>query len=175
MNIDGALSLIRDVADFPQPGIRFYDITPLLGNPRAFEIVIQKMGDTKVQLDYVAGMEARGFIFASAISNHKNVGFIPIRKSGKLPFETFSESYGLEYGKDTLEIHQDACSVGNSVLIVDDVLATGGTACAAIKLIEKTGAKVAGLVFLLEIGFLNGRSRILDEFPAIDIRSLKII
>ena len=112
---------------------------------------------------------------AAALAAKTGKGFILIGKYGELASKIFSRSYGLEYGKDTLEIHQDACSVGNSVLIVDDVLATGGTACAAIKLIEKTGAKVAGLVFLLEIGFLNGRSRILDEFADIDIRSLKII
>ena len=175
MKLDVALSLIREIPDFPQPGIRFYDVTPLLGDPRAFKIIVQTMGDTKVNLDYVAGMEARGFIFASALSNLNNIGFIPIRKAGKLPYETFRENYGLEYGTDTLEIHKDACPTGSNVLIVDDVLATGGTACAAIKLVEHAGGKVAEVVFLLEISALRGRERINQEFPTIDIRSLKII
>ena len=125
--------------------------------------------------DYVAGMEARGFIFASALANEHNIGFIPIRKSGKLPAETYQESYGLEYGSDCLEIHKDSCKPGSNVLIVDDVLATGGTACAAIKLVHRSGGTVSRIVFLLELESLQGRKRIEAEFPSIEIQSLKII
>ena len=133
------------------------------------------MSEGEFGLDYVAGMEARGFIFASALSNHINIGFIPIRKMGKLPSDTYQENYGLEYGSDTMEIHKDSCAPDAKVLIVDDVLATGGTASAAIKLVEKTGATVSKLVFLLEIESLKGREKILSEFPEMNIRSLKMI
>jgi adenine phosphoribosyltransferase len=175
VKLSDALSLIRQVPDFPQPGILFHDITPLLANPQAFRRVIQEMSENNSEIDYVAGMEARGFIFASALSVERNIGFIPIRKSGKLPSETFEESYGLEYGMDTLEIHRDCCEPGSTILIVDDVLATGGTACAAIKLVQKTGASVSKIVFLLEIEFLQGRKKILTEFPDMSIHSLKMI
>jgi adenine phosphoribosyltransferase len=175
VNLNDALSLIRQVPNFPQPGILFHDITPLLANPHAFKTIINEMSAGDNNLDYVAGMEARGFIFASALSNQENLGFIPIRKSGKLPSATYQESYGLEYGTDTLEIHKDSCGPGTNVLIVDDVLATGGTASAAIKLIEKTGATVSKLVFLLEIESLEGRNKIQSQFPEMKIRSLKII
>ncbi len=175
MNLNDALSLIRQIPNFPLPGILFHDITPLLANPSAFKTIIEEMSKNNQEVDYVAGMEARGFIFASALSNQVNVGFIPIRKGGKLPSETYQESYGLEYGVDTLEIHQDSCKEGSKVLIVDDVLATGGTAVAAIRLIQKTGAQVSALVFLLEIEALQGRNKVLAEFPEMKIRSLKII
>jgi adenine phosphoribosyltransferase len=147
----------------------------LLANPSAFKTIIEEMSKNVLEINYVAGMEARGFIFASALSNQMNVGFVPIRKAGKLPSDTYQESYGLEYGVDTLEIHKDSCQEGSKVLIVDDVLATGGTAKAAIKLIEKTGAKVSEIVFLLEIQALQGRKKVLAEFPDMKIRSLKII
>jgi adenine phosphoribosyltransferase len=175
VNLSDALSLIRQIPNFPQPGILFHDITPLLANPSAFKTIIEEMSKNVLEIDYVAGMEARGFIFASALSNQMNVGFVPIRKAGKLPSDTYQESYGLEYGVDTLEIHKDSCQLGSNVLIVDDVLATGGTAKAAIKLIEKTGAKVSEIVFLLEIEALQGRKMVLAEFPDMKIRSLKII
>ena len=175
MNLSDALSLIRQIPNFPQPGILFHDITPLLANPSAFKTIIEEMSKNVLEINYVAGMEARGFIFASALSNQMNVGFVPIRKAGKLPSDTYQESYGLEYGVDTLEIHKDSCQEGSKVLIVDDVLATGGTAKAAIKLIEKTGAKVSEIVFLLEIQALQGRNKVLAEFPDMKIRSLKII
>ncbi len=175
MNLSDALSLIRAIPDFPQQGILFYDITPLLGNPDAFKTVVTEMSGSGMKVDFVAGMEARGFIFASALSVHSNAGFIPIRKSGKLPGYTFTESYGLEYGTDTLQIHRDSCAPGKKVLIVDDVLATGGTACAAIKLVHSTGGKVSEIVFLLEIDALQGRQKILSEFPTMIIRSLKRI
>ena len=175
MNLNDALSLIRPIPNFPQPNILFQDITPLLADSLAFKTVIDEMSNIDENVDYVAGMEARGFIFASAIANNLKSGFIPIRKSGKLPHTTFSESYGLEYGSDTLEIHTDACPPDSTVLIVDDVLATGGTACAAIKLVQKSGAHVPQLVFLLEIQALNGRKKIMQQFPDIKINSLKMI
>jgi adenine phosphoribosyltransferase len=173
VNLEKAMGLIREIPDFPKTGIKFQDITPLLSNADAFNLVITQMSSVASEFDHVAGMEARGFIFASAIANQCNRGFIPIRKSGKLPSETYSETYGLEYGDDTLEIHQDACGSGSTVLIVDDVLATGGTACAAIRLIEKTGAKVTHLVFLLEILALEGRNKINQDFPLLKIESIK--
>jgi len=175
VNLSDALSLVRAIPDFPQSGILFYDVTPLLGNPDAFKTVVTEMSGSNANIDYVAGMEARGFIFASALSIQENVGFIPIRKSGKLPSDTFTESYGLEYGTDTLQIHRDSCAPGKKVLIVDDVLATGGTACAAIRLVHSTGGEVSEIVFLLEIEALQGRQRILSEFPTMIIRSLKRI
>ena len=175
MKLSDSLNLIRSIPNFPKPDILFQDITPLLANAEAFTSVIEEMSQSDHRFDYVAGMEARGFIFASAIAKHLHIGFIPIRKSGKLPAQTYSESYGLEYGDDTLEIHTDACHPKSTVLVVDDVLATGGTACAAIKLIEKTGAIVSNLVFLLEIESLNGRQEISSRYPSLEIKSLKII
>ncbi|CAB4907283.1 unannotated protein [freshwater metagenome] len=169
------MELIREVPDFPKPGIMFQDITPLLSNAEAFHLVVTQMSSIAPHFDCVAGMEARGFIFASAIANQCNKGFIPIRKSGKLPHQTYSENYGLEYGQDTLEIHNDACGPELKVLIVDDVLATGGTACAAIRLIQKTGATITHIVFLLEIVALDGRAKIQRAFPHINIESIKTI
>ena len=169
------MGLIRKIPDFPKQGIMFQDITPLLSNSQAFNLVITHMIDSSVHFDYVAGIEARGFIFAAAIANQSVCGFIPIRKSGKLPADTYSENYGLEYGDDRLEIHKDACAAPSQILIVDDVLATGGTACAAIRLVEKTGASVKKLIFLLEIEELKGRENILCQFPQMEIESLKKI
>ena len=173
MKLSDALKLIREIPDFPKQGILFQDITPLLSNAQAFSVIITHMVNSSSNFDYVAGMEARGFIFAASIANQSHRGFIPIRKSGKLPADTHSESYGLEYGADTLQVHKDACAAPSQVLIVDDVLATGGTACAAIRLIEKTGASVLKLVFLLELEGLQGRENILQQFPHMDIQSLK--
>jgi len=169
------MKLIREIPDFPKQGILFQDITPLLSNAQAFSAVITHMANSAPDVDFVAGMEARGFIFAASIASQSNRGFIPIRKAGKLPADTHSESYGLEYGDDILQIHQDACTPHARVLIVDDVLATGGTACAAIRLIQKTGASVSKLIFLLEIEALKGRDNILLKFPDMDIQSLKKI
>jgi adenine phosphoribosyltransferase len=175
VNLSDALSLIRKIPNFPKPGILFYDVTPLLANSDAFKTIVREMAASDLDTNFVAGMEARGFIFASAIAIERKSGFIPIRKSGKLPGPTFSESYGLEYGDDTLQIHKDACGPGKSVLIIDDVLATGGTACAAIKLVQSTGAKVSRITFLLEIESLHGREKIENEFPLLEIRTLKKI
>ncbi|CAB4370739.1 unannotated protein [freshwater metagenome] len=175
MNLSDAMGLIREIPDFPKKGILFQDITPLLLNAQAFNVIITYMVNSSSHFDYVAAMEARGFIFAAAIANQSQRGFIPIRKSGKLPSDTHSESYGLEYGADTLQVHKDACAAPSQILIVDDVLATGGTACAAIRLIEKTGASVLKVIFLLEIEALAGRENILQQYPHMDIESLKKI
>src|SRR5438034_3740301 len=153
---------VRDIPDFPAPGILFRDITPLLASPEAFQEAVSAMArpfrDDPPQK--VLGIEARGFMFGSAIARELGVGFVPVRKPGKLPRETFRVSYGLEYGKDSLEIHADACRPGERVLIADDVLATGGTAQAAGELADRLGAEVAGMTFFIELEGLKGRSRL---------------
>ena len=157
-------SSIRDIPDFPKPGVTFKDITPLLGDPAAFSTAVDAIVVSfgRGSIDKVVGIEARGFIVAAPVAYHFGAGFVPLRKPGKLPYETVSESYDLEYGQETLEIHVDAFSPGDRVLIVDDVLATGGTARAACNLVEKAGAKVAGLAFVIELGFLNGSTQLED-------------
>jgi adenine phosphoribosyltransferase len=153
---------VRDVPDFPSPGILFRDITPLLASAEAFGDAVRAMADP-FRGDGVAkvlGIEARGFMFGAAIARELAVGFIPARKAGKLPRESLRVSYGLEYGRDSLEIHADAFAAGERVLIVDDVLATGGTARAAAELVEKESARVAGLAFLIELPALGGRRRL---------------
>jgi adenine phosphoribosyltransferase len=153
---------IREIPDFPRPGIAFKDITPLLGDPAAFsgavDAIVASYGRGNV--DKVVGIEARGFIVAAPVAYHFGAGFVPLRKPGKLPFETVSETYDLEYGSETLELHADAFAPGDRVLIVDDVLATGGTARAACELVERVGGKVTGLAFVLELGFLSGAQRL---------------
>ncbi len=153
---------IRDVPDFPSPGILFRDITPLLASPDAFHRAVVAMADPfrESPPEKVLGIEARGFMFGAAIARELGVGFVPVRKPGKLPRETFRVSYGLEYGKDSLEIHSDACRPGERVLIADDVLATGGTAQAAGELADRLGAQVAGMTFFIELEALKGRSRL---------------
>ena len=153
---------IRDVPDFPSPGILFRDITPLLASPEAFHQAVAAMADPfrENPPEKVLGIEARGFMFGSAIARELGIGFVPVRKPGKLPRETFRVSYGLEYGKDSLEIHADACRPGERVLIADDVLATGGTAQAAGELADRLGAQVAGMTFFIEPEALKGRSRL---------------
>jgi adenine phosphoribosyltransferase len=152
-------SLIRDIPDFPKPGILFRDITPLLADARALEKAIELLTEPFMEtgIDVVAAVEARGFIFGSAVAKALGAGFVPIRKKGKLPFETHSVSYGLEYGKDAVEVHTDAIKVGSRVLMVDDLLATGGTMAAACELVEELGGEIAGLTFLIELADLNGR------------------
>jgi len=154
--------LIRDVPDFPKPGITFKDITPLLGDPSALAQIIAELaapwsgkGVTKV-----VGIEARGFILAPAVALEIGAGFVPARKPGKLPWTAIRQSYGLEYGTDAIEMHIDAVRPGDRVLIIDDVLATGGTAGAAQTLVKRQGATLVGCAFLVELGFLNGRSKI---------------
>lgn len=153
---------IREIADFPAPGVTFKDITPLLRDPQAMHLAVQGMiqpfQDHPVTA--VAGMEARGFIFGALAARELNVGFIPLRKPGKLPHNIHSVDYDLEYGSTALEIHRDAIGPGDRILIVDDVLATGGTALASCQLIEALGGDVAGCTFLLEISALNGRQKL---------------
>ncbi len=152
---------IRDIPDFPKPGIVFKDITPLLQNPKALGAATELMVDAwAYKVDAIAALDARGFIFGSILARELELPFIPIRKKGKLPFRTVSASYGLEYGKDTIEMHVDACEKDQRVLIVDDLLATGGTAGAAITLVEQCGGKVAGCSFVIELKSLDGRSKL---------------
>jgi adenine phosphoribosyltransferase len=172
MNVDDALQLIRFIPDYPQPGVLFQDITPVLANADAFTAVVNAMAKVDPESTVVAGIEARGFIFASAIAVAKNCGFVPIRKKGKLPYTTFSQQYGLEYGVDEIEIHIDAFAPGSRVLLVDDVLATGGTLVAAIDLVKRAGGTVTDIVVLSEIQILNGRQRINAHSPDVRIQSL---
>jgi adenine phosphoribosyltransferase len=157
-------ALIRDIPDFPQPGIVFKDITPLLADENAFSSVIDLIvvHYGRGNIDKVAGIEARGFILASPVAYHFGAGFVPVRKAGKLPWESEKEEYALEYGTATLEIHKDAIAPGERVLIVDDVLATGGTALATARLVERLGGKVIGIACLIELAFLNGRDKLQD-------------
>ncbi len=155
---------IRDIPDWPKEGILFRDITPLLADPEAFAAAIDVLsaGFTEAGIEYVAAVEARGFIFGSAVAEKLGAGFVPIRKAGKLPARTESITYDLEYGTDCLEVHLDAVGSGAKVLMVDDLLATGGTMAAACKLIERIGGQVAGIVFLIELAGLHGAEKIAD-------------
>ncbi len=161
-SIEQIKKAIRDVPDFPKDGILFKDITPILNNHELFKntIDIFSRETNNLAIDYIVGIESRGFIFASALAMLLNKGFVPIRKPGKLPYKTYSENYELEYGTDSLEIHQDAIPRGASVLLVDDLLATGGTALAAAKLLEKCGGEIELIQFLIELTFLNGSSKL---------------
>ena len=151
---------IRDIPDYPRQGVLFKDITPLLADGPAFRRVIAALADGHDAVDKVAGIEARGFILAAPVASLLGAGFVPIRKQGKLPAATYAQSYELEYGTATVEVHQDAFERGDRVLLVDDVLATGGTAAASAGLITRSGATIAGIVVLLELGFLDGRARL---------------
>ena len=159
---DWLRSLIRDVPDHPAPGVTFRDITPLLGDPKAFKVAVDALVDHFAGggIDHVVGVEARGFIFAAPVAYGLSAGFVPVRKPGKLPWQTYAAEYALEYGTDQLEIHVDALAPGQRVLIVDDVLATGGTAGATVGLVEGRGASVVGLGFLVELDLLGGRTRL---------------
>jgi adenine phosphoribosyltransferase len=163
-------STIRSVPDFPIEGILFYDITTLLKKPAALRAAIDRFLDhyRGTGIDLIVGVESRGFIFGMPLAYQLGVGFVPVRKPGKLPAETISESYSLEYGSNTLEIHVDAIAQGQKVLIVDDLLATGGTAQATCKLVEKLGGEVAGLAFAVELNFLNGR-KLLDGYNILSL------
>ena len=158
---------IRDIPDFPKPGILFRDLTPLLANPAALKLAIQALAApfTEARIDYVVGTEARGFIFGAPVALTLDVGFIPVRKPGKLPGETVSASYELEYGTDHVEMHVDALSANDRVLVVDDLIATGGTAQATVALVRQVGATVVGCAFLIELSFLDGR-KLVDVVPA---------
>jgi adenine phosphoribosyltransferase len=155
-------TLVRDVPDYPQAGVVFKDITPLLADGKAFAAVIEALAETYGPVDKVAGIEARGFIFAAPVACRLGAGFVPIRKKGKLPGVTFAQEYDLEYGRATIEVLTDAFAPGERVLVIDDVLATGGTARATADLVQRAGAQVTGLAVLLELSFLNGRARLAD-------------
>ncbi|MGH9948199.1 MAG: adenine phosphoribosyltransferase [Pyrinomonadaceae bacterium] len=168
--MDEIKKYIREVPDFPKAGINFYDITTLLKDPEGLEMTIDALTEQcrGLGIDKVVGVESRGFIFGTPLAYQLGVGFIPVRKPNKLPAETASVTYDLEYGSDTLEIHNDAIDEGDRVLIVDDLLATGGTARAVVDLVEGSGGKIAGLHFVIELGFLNGR----NKFEGHEIKSL---
>ena len=158
--------LIRDVPDFPKPGVVFKDITPLLQDPAGLSLAIEYLTQPfrHVRVDVVAGVESRGFIFGTAVANNLSAGFVPLRKPGRLPYKTRSEGYSLEYGDDTLEIHEDAVRTGAHVLMVDDLLATGGTMATCCRLVESLGGHIVGLAFLIELAFLHGRQK-LGTYP----------
>jgi adenine phosphoribosyltransferase len=155
-------SRVRDVPDYPQPGVVFKDITPLLADPTAFGVVVDALAATYGPVDKVAGIEARGFILAAPVAWRIGAGFVPIRKKGKLPGATFTQDYELEYGTATVEVLADAFAPADRVLIIDDVLATGGTARATADLVRRAGAQVAGIAVLLELSFLQGRAQLAD-------------
>lgn len=159
---------VRDIPGYPKPGVVFKDITPLLADAHALAAVVRALGADYPPLDKVAGIEARGFILAAAVACQLGSGFVPVRKQGKLPGPTYAESYHLEYGTATVEVHQDAFSPGERVLIVDDVLATGGTAAATTSLVRREGAEVVGVSVILELTFLGGRAKL----PDVGLRSL---
>jgi adenine phosphoribosyltransferase len=167
---EGLKKLIREVPDFPKKGILFYDITTLLKDKLGFARLIDALSEHYIgkEIDLVLGMEARGFIFGPALAYRLNAGFVPVRKPGKLPAETEKVSYDLEYGSNSLEMHKDAIKKGQRVLIVDDLLATGGTAVATAKLASGLGAQIAGLAFVVELDFLKGR----DKLAKYDVFSL---
>jgi adenine phosphoribosyltransferase len=153
---------IRDIPDYPQPGVIFKDITPLLADGKAFSAVVDGLADSYEGIRKVVGIEARGFILAAPVACRLGAGFVPVRKKGKLPGPVFAEDYELEYGTATIEVHQDAFAPGDRVLIVDDVLATGGTAAATAALVRRSGAAVAAIVVMIELSFLHGRDKLSD-------------
>lgn len=163
-------ALIRNIPDFPQPGIMFRDITPLLKDPLGLECAIDQMVElfAEYEIDYVIGIESRGFMFATPLVAKLGAGFVPVRKPGKLPADVYTVEYQLEYGSDSLEIHQDAMPPGSRVLVVDDLIATGGTAAATAKLIELSGCELVGFAFVIELTDLNGR----ENLPAVATHSL---
>ncbi len=160
------LTFIRDIPDFPKPGIIFKDITPLLNNPEAFKASIDQLASRYAgkRIDKIVGIEARGFIFAGALAYRLGTGMVPVRKKGKLPYKTLSETYELEYGTDTMEMHEDAIKPGDHVLVLDDLIATGGTLAATCRLVEKLGGSIVEVATLIELSFLNGRAKV-KEYP----------
>lgn len=172
---DDLAALVRDIPDFPEPGIVYKDITPLLADGPSFRAAVEGIAalvdQAGMAVDRVVGIEARGFIVGAPLATHLGVGFAPVRKAGKLPWATTAEEYALEYGTDRVELHTDAVGVGERVLIVDDVIATGGTAAATGRLVERLGGEVTGFAFLLELGFLGGR-RLLPSRPIVSLLSV---
>lgn len=162
MSVEKLTAAIRDVPDFPQPGIIFKDITPILSDPELFKMTVDIFVDhiKDKGISKIAAIDARGFLYAGAICDRLDLGLIPVRKQGKLPYKTYEESYDLEYGSNTLAIHEDAFVAGERVVIIDDLLATGGTAAATIKLVEKAGGEVVEIDFVVELAFLNGREKL---------------
>ena len=162
MDVEELRDCVRDIADFPKPGVVFKDITPLLSNTDAFRSTVDLIAEhfAGARIDRVLGVEARGFIIAAPVAYKFGAAFVPVRKAGKLPWEIERVEYELEYGSDLLEIHRDAVAPGDGVVVVDDVLATGGTAAATCRLVEKLGGVVVGLAFVIELGFLGGREKI---------------
>ena len=168
--MDDLKKLIREIPDYPKPGILFYDITTLLKDPKGFHSLVDQLCEHYIgqKVDLIAGIEARGFIFAPALAYRLGAGFVPVRKPKKLPSKVASVTYQLEYGTDQLDIHEDAVKPGQRVLVCDDLLATGGTAAAAVKLIRQLGGEVVGAAFAVELNFLNGRAKL----PGVDVFSL---
>ena len=171
MNKSEVVALIAQIPDYPKPGVLFKDVTPISADPNAVEYINSEIKThfAGLNINKVVGVEARGFILGASLATYLNVGFVPIRKQGKLPRETYRQEYELEYGVDAVEIHQDALNKGDRVLIVDDVLATGGTATAASKLIEQCGAMPVGLAVLLNLDFLGGDQKLKAAYTQIDI------
>ncbi len=169
---DQIAAAIRNVPDFPKPGIQFKDITPVLADARLFAGAIDLLTEkfSPGSIDAIVGIDARGFIFAAAAARKLNAGFVPVRKKGKLPFTTIEQEYALEYGTATVAMHTDALKPGARVLLVDDLLATGGTAAAAVALVQKLGGRIMEVGFLIELKFLNGR----DKLPGLPVRSLVV-
>jgi len=170
--MEGIKAKIRTIPDYPKPGIMFRDITTLLNDPRGFRKTVDELVQpyAGIRIDKVAGIEARGFILGGAVAHQLSCGFIPVRKKGKLPFTTISQSYSLEYGTDQVEIHVDAVKAGDNVLLIDDLIATGGTAEAAIKLIRTAGGTVIGSSFIVDLPDLGGRKRL--EAMGVDVLAL---
>lgn len=162
MSAEALRAAIRDVVDFPKPGIVFKDITPILADPALLRESISLLCETagQAKIDKVVGIDARGFIFASAVADRLGAGFVPVRKKGKLPWKTRQTAYALEYGEAIVELHEDAVKPGESILLVDDLLATGGTAAAAVKLLDELGANIIGISVLIELEFLRGRTKL---------------
>ncbi|MFI9274708.1 adenine phosphoribosyltransferase [Kitasatospora sp. NPDC052896] len=167
-------SRIRDVPDYPKPGVLFKDIAPLLADPEAFSALTRALADRAKELGAtkVVGLEARGFVLAAPAAFAAGLGFVPIRKKGKLPGEVFAQTYDLEYGTATLEVQCDAFEPGERVLVVDDVLATGGTIAASLDLVQRTGAQLVGVVVLMELGFLDGRERLVPHLAGAPLETL---
>lgn len=168
------LSRIRDVADYPEPGVVFKDITPLLADPAAFAVLTDALAEVagETGATKVVGLEARGFILGAPVALRAGLGFIPVRKAGKLPGATLGQAYDLEYGSAEIEVHAEDLDAGDRVLVVDDVLATGGTAEASLELIRRAGAQVAGLAVLMELGFLSGRARLEPALAGAPLKAL---